>query len=254
MLDWCRCVCKRAGQHQCFDSGLVRPHYFTPGRGTATTQPACLPACLPIHQPPYFATTVSPSFPLCICLSFQPPPPVSPSFPRTTRKARRSLCLTFTPSCRFATPFLSFSIDLETIRSVCRYHRALLTFSTYARTHIPNCTSDTYRYGLPFTVDYIRNLTPCTSETTVSIFNCAPDLSRLIFRLLGGRDVYWILGIFQPPFPPFFLPYGFLPASLFFLLFLSPPLPRYFFSFSGVAILRNWIDSDDRAQRINYNG
>lgn len=34
MLDWCRCVCKRAGQRQCFESS-VRPHYFTPGLGTA---------------------------------------------------------------------------------------------------------------------------------------------------------------------------------------------------------------------------
>jgi len=34
MLDWCRCVCKRTGQHQCFESS-VRPHYFTPGLGTA---------------------------------------------------------------------------------------------------------------------------------------------------------------------------------------------------------------------------
>lgn len=25
MLDWCRCVCKRAGQHQCFDSGSSAP-------------------------------------------------------------------------------------------------------------------------------------------------------------------------------------------------------------------------------------
>lgn len=40
MLDWCRCVCKRAGQHQCFESS-VRPHYFTPGLGTAIPSTSC---------------------------------------------------------------------------------------------------------------------------------------------------------------------------------------------------------------------
>lgn len=51
MLDWCRCVCKRAGQHQCFESS-VRPHYFTPGLGTAIPHRlACSPGITP--APPH---------------------------------------------------------------------------------------------------------------------------------------------------------------------------------------------------------
>lgn len=40
MLDWCWCVCKRTGQHQCFESG-IRPYYFTPGLGTAIPSTSC---------------------------------------------------------------------------------------------------------------------------------------------------------------------------------------------------------------------
>lgn len=230
MLDWCRCVCKRAGQHQCFDSGLVRPHYFTPGRGTATTQPACLPAC-PYTNPP---TSRPPSLlrSLSVSVSRSSPPSrfsiLSPYNAQSTAQSlsnfhpvvplRYSLSLLLYRS-RNDTIGLSLSSRAPNFLHVCAYTHSQL----YKR----------YLYGLPFTVDYIRNLTPCTSETTVSIFNCAPDLSRLIFRLLGGRDVYWILGIFQPPFPPFFLPYGFLPVSLFFLLFLFPPPPPILFLLFG---------------------
>lgn len=58
MLDWCRCVCKRAGQRQCFESS-VRPHYFTPGLGTAIPSTSSLyntarhlPLFLPLNSPP----------------------------------------------------------------------------------------------------------------------------------------------------------------------------------------------------------
>lgn len=88
MLDWCRCVCKRAGQHQCFDSGSSAPIISPPA---AEPLP---PWLLPAHtyQPPSLLrghhvsrSFVPLSLSLCICLSFHPASPrspVSPSFPR----------------------------------------------------------------------------------------------------------------------------------------------------------------------------
>lgn len=56
MLDWCRCVCKRAGQRQCFESS-VRPHYFTPGLGTAIPSTSSLYNTAR-HLPPFSSLSV----------------------------------------------------------------------------------------------------------------------------------------------------------------------------------------------------
>lgn len=78
MLDWCRCVCKRAGQHQCFESS-VRPHYFTPGLGTAI--PHRLACCSPyITTAPLAPRVVRPGIsspPASTLLPSPPPPPQS---------------------------------------------------------------------------------------------------------------------------------------------------------------------------------
>lgn len=57
MLDWCRCVCKRAGQRQCFESS-VRPHYFTPGLGTAIPSTSSIQHGAP--SPPFSSFSVPP--------------------------------------------------------------------------------------------------------------------------------------------------------------------------------------------------
>lgn len=69
MLDWCWCVCKRAGQHQCFESS-VRPHYFTPDIGTAIPSTSCslYNPCTMRHLPPLFLS-LPPSLPLFRFLS-----------------------------------------------------------------------------------------------------------------------------------------------------------------------------------------
>lgn len=59
MLDWCRCVCKRAGQRQCFESS-VRPHYFTPGLGTAIPSTSSLYNTAR-HLPPFPPSQSSPA-------------------------------------------------------------------------------------------------------------------------------------------------------------------------------------------------
>lgn len=57
MLDWCRCVCKRAGQRQCFESS-VRLHYFTPGLGTAIPSTSSLYNTAR-HLPPLLFSSLS---------------------------------------------------------------------------------------------------------------------------------------------------------------------------------------------------
>lgn len=147
-----------------FRLGLVRPHYFTPGRGTTTT----LPAACPYIPTLYFAATASlvrsflrsslylslvPSCPLLV--------PLSPSFPRIIPCAAQSLS-NFHP-VRFATSFLYRSRNDTIGLSLSSRARKLSPRRALAHTHVYtlSCvgTSDTYRYGLPFTVDYIRNLT-----------------------------------------------------------------------------------------------
>lgn len=97
-----------------FRLGLVRPHYFTPGRGTTTT----LAAACPYIPTPLLRGHRSfvPSF-LSLSLSFSvsvspvpssSPPASRPCFsilsPYNAVQARRSLCLTFTP-CASLLPF-----------------------------------------------------------------------------------------------------------------------------------------------------
>lgn len=77
MLDWCRCVCKRAGQHQCFESS-VRPHYFTPGLGTAIPSTSCSLYNLRTARHLPFSSSL--------------PLPPSRVLPRSFARAHRSRC------------------------------------------------------------------------------------------------------------------------------------------------------------------
>lgn len=145
MLDWCRCVCKRAGQHQCFDSGSSAPIISPPA--AEPLPPAACPCnpSPPTSPPPLLSFFLRFS---CICLSSSLPPPLLLSVPLLYPEV--SVCL--------ALP-RAFSLVLHAAPIAPSLSSRGRNFLRSTPTTPRACTTDTYRYGLPFTVDYIRNLT-----------------------------------------------------------------------------------------------
>lgn len=137
MLDWCRCVCKRAGQHQCFDSGSSAPIISPPAAKPPLPSASPARTSHPTLSPLLFSSCSSSSFPTTASF-VRPALYLSISF-RTRGPLPHPLSLSLSLSVRLSLS-LSPSLTRNPSQPSVTIFGATVTFSA----HESRCTTDTY--------------------------------------------------------------------------------------------------------------